>query len=319
MHKLDKQLVSIIVPIYFEETLIDEFYRRLSHVIQAQQDRYKFEVIFVNDGSTDRSLELLLQLHNDTYDIRVIDLSRNFGHQIAITAGIDHAEGDAVLVIDGDLQDPPEIIPQMLEKWQEGFSVVYGKRKKRKGETFFKLITAKIFYRIIRYLSDTDIPADSGDFRLMDRKAIDALKSLRESSRYIRGLVSWVGFKQYALEYERDERFAGETKYSLQKMFRLAFDGITGFSEKPLQLSIQLGLVITGAAFLVLLYTIISSILHPESVRHGWTSLLTSVVFMGGIQLISIGILGLYVGRIHRETKNRPLYIISEKFGFEKK
>lgn len=310
-------LLSVVVPIYFEEQLIDEFYYRMKKVLVNLEPHYRHELIFVNDGSTDRSLELLKALSQKDNAVRVIDFSRNFGHQIAITAGIDYATGDAVVVIDGDLQDPPEVIPQMVTKWEEGYKVVYGVRSKRKGETAFKLLTASIFYRLIGKLSDVKLPLDAGDFRLMDRVVVDALGQIHEENRYIRGLVTWIGFPQYGLPYERDIRYAGETKFTLKKMIKFAFDGITSFSDKPLHLSSQLGMLVTGASFIAMVWVILSKLIYPQSSIPGWTSLLVVVLFLGGIQLISIGILGQYIGRIYRETKRRPLYIVSKKYGFD--
>lgn len=310
-------LLSVVVPIYFEEQLIDEFHSRMKKVLVSLEPQYRHELIFVNDGSTDRSLELLKGICQRDNNVRVIDFSRNFGHQIAITAGTDYATGDAVVVIDGDLQDPPEVIPQMVAKWEEGYKVVYGVRSKRKGETAFKLLTASIFYRLMGKLSDIKLPLDAGDFRLMDRIVVDALGQIHEENRYIRGLITWIGFPQYGLAYERDIRYAGETKFTIKKMLKFAFDGITSFSDKPLHLSSQLGMLITVASFLSVIWVIISKLLYPQSSIPGWTSLLVVVLFLGGVQLISIGILGQYIGRIYRETKRRPLYIVAQRFGCE--
>ncbi|MEA5115131.1 MAG: glycosyltransferase family 2 protein [Geobacteraceae bacterium] len=309
-------MLSIVVPIYFEEDTLPQFYDRLKGVMEQLASAAKYELIFVNDGSTDRSLDLLRQLSRDDNSIRVIGFSRNFGHQVAITAGIDHAQGDAVVVIDGDLQDPPEVIPEMFAKWQDGYKVVYGVRNSRKGESAFKLITARVFYRCINYLSDVHLPLDAGDFRLMDRVVVDALCSIREENRYIRGLVSWVGFPQFALSYDRDSRYAGETKFNLRKMLKFAFDGITGFSDRPLRISSKLGILCTITSFAMIIWLIYSKITSPSSTIQGWTSLLVVVLFLGGIQLLSIGLLGEYIGRIHRETKKRPLYVVAEKIGF---
>ncbi|MFZ3171876.1 MAG: glycosyltransferase family 2 protein [Carboxydocellales bacterium] len=314
----DKTLcLSVVVPIYFEEQLINEFYKRMKKVLITLEPRYRHELIFVNDGSTDSSLEMLVEICQKDDKVRIIDFSRNFGHQIAITAGTDYATGDAVVVIDGDLQDPPEVIPKMVEKWEEGYKVVYGVRSKRKGETAFKLLTANIYYRLMGKLSDVNLPLDAGDFRLMDRVVVDALGEIHEENRYIRGLISWIGFPQYGLAYERDIRYAGETKFTLKKMLKFALDGITSFSDKPLHLSSQLGMLITLAAFLSVIFVIASKLIYPESSIQGWTSLLVVILFLGGIQLISIGILGQYIGRIYKESKRRPLYIVAQKYGFE--
>ena len=309
---VEKPLLSVVVPIYFEEDTIDEFYNRMKAVLVAFMPDLRHELIFVNDGSTDRSLGLLKELSERDSTVRIINFSRNFGHQIAITAGIDNAAGDAVIVIDGDLQDPPEVIRGMVEKWREGYKVVYGVRSTRKGESVFKLLTARLFYRLINKLSDVTLPLDSGDFRLMDRVVVDALKSLREENRYIRGLISWIGFAQYGLQYERDSRYAGETKFNVKKMLRFALDGITSFSDKPLRLSSKMGMMITAMAFISMIWLIISKFVNPHATIAGWTSLLVVVLFLGGIQLISIGVLGEYMGRIYRETKHRPLYVVDD-------
>ena len=312
----NKPLLSVVVPIYFEEETIGTFYRRMTAVLESLTD-FEYELLYVNDGSTDRSLNLLRELCADDGHVRLLDFSRNFGHQIAITAGIDHAGGDIVVVIDGDLQDPPEVIPEMIAKWREGYKVVYGIRKKRKGESAFKLLTAALFYRIMGKLSDIKLPLDAGDFRLMDRQVVNALASIREENRYVRGLVSWIGFSQYGLLYERDSRFAGETKFNLTRMMKFALDGITSFSDKPLRLSSQLGMSTTIIAFLYMVWLIIAKLVNPAASIQGWTTLLVVLLFLGGVQLISIGVLGEYVGRIYRETKRRPLYVVAEKRGFE--
>lgn len=311
-----KILLSIVVPIYSEEEVIPEFHARAKNVLSGLEPRCDHEIIFVDDGSQDRSLDLLKQLSLTDQKVKVIRFSRNFGHQFAITAGMDHARGNAVITIDGDLQDPPEVIPEMVKKWDEGYQVVYGVREKRKGENPFKLLTARIFYRLIKILSDTDLPLDAGDFRLLDRKVVDVLKSIREENRYIRGLVSWAGFSQYGLLYRRDFRYAGKTKFTFKKMLRFAVDGILSFSDKPLKISAFLGFLITFISFLIALWIMINKIRFPQMVVSGWASLILMVLFMGGIQLLSLGILGLYLGRQYREVKKRPLYIVSDKFGF---
>ncbi len=312
-----RPLLSVVVPIYFEEETIIEFYRRTKHVMTGLEPKLGHELIFVNDGSTDRSIELLLNLSQQDAAVRVLDFSRNFGHQLAITAGIDHASGDVVVVIDGDLQDPPEVIPEMVAKWEEGYKVVYGIRNSRKGENILKLFTAGLFYRILNKLSDLKLPRDTGDFRLMDRDVVNALCAIREENRYIRGLVSWIGFSQYGLVYERDARYAGTTKFNFSRMIKFAFDGITGFSDKPLRFSTRIGMWITVTAFIFTIWLIIGKLITPDSTVPGWTSLLVVVLFLGGIQLLSIGALGEYIGRIYRETKRRPLYIVANKYGFD--
>jgi polyisoprenyl-phosphate glycosyltransferase len=242
----------------------------------------------------------------------LLDFSRNFGHQIAITAGMDYARGDAIVIIDADLQDPPELIPQMIEKWREGYEVVYAKRAKRKGETLFKKWTASMFYRTLNALTEVDIPLDTGDFRLMDRKVVDAMRSIREKNRFVRGLVSWVGFRQTAIEFVREERFAGETKYPLKKMLRFSMDGITSFSYKPLKLATYLGFAISFASFAYLVISLGQKLFTTSTVA-GWASLIACVLLLNGVILIILGILGEYVGRIYDETKNRPLYILRNR------
>ncbi|MDP4179222.1 MAG: glycosyltransferase family 2 protein, partial [Bacillota bacterium] len=252
-------------------------------------------------------------------NVKLINFSRNFGHQMAITAGMDYASGNAIVIIDADLQDPPELIPKMLNVWKQGYDVVYGKRLKRKGETFFKKMTAKTYYRILKSMTTVDIPVDTGDFRLMDRKVCEALKSLPEKNRYVRGLVSWVGFKQTALEYERDERFAGETKYPLKKMFKLAYDGIAGFSYKPLKFAAYIGTVVSLVSFISLIVIIIKKIIFPGSTIWGWSSLMVINLFFNGLVLIMLGVIGEYIGRIYDEAKGRPMYIVASKKGFKEK
>ncbi|MBN1938581.1 MAG: glycosyltransferase family 2 protein [Candidatus Aminicenantes bacterium] len=309
--------LSVVVPVYSEETIIPEFYRRTKSVLAGLADRFDHEILFVDDGSRDGSAAVLKELSGRDDRVKVLFLSRNFGHQFAITAGLDHTRGDIVVTIDGDLQDPPEVIPDMIKKWEEGVKVVYGIRKKRQGENAFKLLTAKLFYRLIRRLSDTKMPLDAGDFRLMDRRVVEALRTLKEENRYLRGLVSWAGFTQSGILYQRDRRYAGKTKFSLKKMIRFALDGILSFSDKPLKLAAYFGFFITLGAFGMALRVLIGKLRHPEVLVSGWTSLILAVLFIGGIQLISLGILGLYLGRQYREVKRRPLYIVAEKAGFD--
>ncbi len=310
-----RPLLSVVAPFYFSTLTIAEFYKRLKAVMVSLDGELDHELVLVNDGSTDETLTMLRDLAARDPHVRVVDLSRNFGHQIAITAGIDRARGDAVVVIDDDLQDPPEVILEMIAKWHGGFKVVYGVRAKRKGESAFKLATAKLFYRLIGRLSETPIPLDTGDFRLMDRQVVDALKAMREESRYVRGMVAWIGFKQYALPYERDARYAGETHYTMRKLIELALAGILSFSSKPLELSTRFGLLVTFIAFLAGVWVIIGKLMHPGTVIAGWTSVLIAVLFMGGVQLISAGVLGAYLGRVFYETKRRPLYFVAEEIG----
>lgn len=307
-------MISIVIPLYNEEEVISETYKRLTGVMQEIGDDY--ELIFINDGSRDKTAQLAAQIVEKDRHVRLLCFSRNFGHQIAITAGMDYAKGDAVVIIDADLQDPPEVIPQMVEKWKEGYHVVYGKRIKRHGETVFKKVTAKMFYRFLQRMTQVDIPTDTGDFRLMDRKVVDSMKKLGERNRYVRGLVSWVGYKQYALEYVRDERFAGETKYPFKKMLKLAMDGISSFSYKPLKLATAVGFGLSGLSFLYLLFVLIQKLCGYPTVA-GWASILAVQLFFNGVVLIILGIIGAYIGRIYEECKGRPLYIVQEELGFD--
>lgn len=300
---------SVIIPMYNEEAVITETYRRLKQVMNGMGESY--ELIFVNDGSKDRSAALIRQFSKSDDTVMLLDLSRNFGHQLAITAGMDYASGDAVIVIDADLQDPPELIADMAAKWKQGFEVVYAKRTKRNGETLFKKWSASLFYRVLRASTEISIPVDTGDFRLMDRRVVEELKRLPENNRFVRGLVSWVGFRQTAIEYERDERLAGETKYPLKRMIKLCLDGITSFSYKPLKLAGYLGALLSFAGFLFLIYAI-GVKLFTDTVAKGWTSMISLQLIFNGVILIMLGIIGEYVGRIYDETKARPLYIVRE-------
>lgn len=304
---------SIIVPVFNEEQVLEEFHKRTSSVMQSTHEKY--ELIFINDGSQDKTLEIIESLRKNDGSIKLLNLSRNFGHQIAITAGMDSASGQAVVVIDSDLQDPPEVILEMIGKWKEGFEVVYGKRIRRKEKSLFKKATAAMFYRLLRVLTDSDIPVDVGDFRLIDRKVCDVMKGFTEKNRYVRGLVSWVGFRQAAVEYERDERFAGKTKYSLGKMIKFAIDAATSFSHKPLKMASYLGVFFSGISFLYLLVVIYERIFTEKTVI-GWTSIVAVNLFFNGIVLIILGAIGEYIGRIYDESKGRPLYIIESRKGF---
>ncbi|MCX7773632.1 MAG: glycosyltransferase family 2 protein [Clostridia bacterium] len=307
---MDKIVCSVIVPMYNEEAVIMETYRRLTQVMENFGESY--ELVFINDGSRDKTREMISELCKSDQHVKMIDFARNFGHQIAITAGMDYAAGDCMVIIDGDLQDPPELIPEMVKIWRSGYDVVYGKRKSRQGETFFKKFTAKSFYRLLRGMTDVDIPVDTGDFRLIDRRVCEALKQLPERSRYVRGLMSWVGFKQTAIEFERSERFAGETKYPLKKMLKLAMDGIMSFSYKPLKFASYLGSGISLISFIYLIIVLFQKVFFPTSATSGWASLIAVSLFFNGIILLMLGIIGEYIGRIYDEAKGRPLYIISE-------
>ncbi|MDR1693472.1 MAG: glycosyltransferase family 2 protein [Oscillospiraceae bacterium] len=306
--------LSVVVPLYNEEEVIGESYRRLKAVLDGLGETY--ELIFVNDGSRDSTWALALALAEADPNLRLLSFSRNFGHQTAITAGMDAAAGDAVVVIDADLQDPPEVIPQMLAKWREGYQVVYGLRTKRVGESVFKRLTAKVFYRTLNALTEVHLPVDAGDFRLLDRAVCDTLKRMPERNRYVRGLVSWVGFRQTSVEFVRAERFAGVTKYPLSKMLRLAGDALTSFSYKPLKLSILIGSLVSAASFIYGIVIIFQRLFTSVMVS-GWATLACLTLFFNGLILIMMGIIGQYVGRIYDETKGRPLYIVAEKINFD--
>jgi len=301
---------SIIIPVYNEEAVINETYRRLTQVMESSCEPY--ELIFVNDGSKDRTAEIINGFTKTDKCVRLLDFSRNFGHQIAITAGMDYAHGDAIVIIDADLQDPPELIPRMIEKWQEGYEVVYARRTSRKGEILFKRWTASLFYRTLRSLTEVNIPVDTGDFRLIDRNVCDAMQGIREKNRFVRGLVSWVGFRSTAIEYVREERLAGETKYPLKKMLRFSMDGITSFSYKPLKLATYLGCAVSLASFVCLAISL-GQRLFTAGTGAGWTPLIACLMLLNGVTLIVLGILGEYIGRIYDETKNRPLYILRNR------
>ncbi|MGH7769351.1 MAG: glycosyltransferase family 2 protein [Candidatus Binatia bacterium] len=307
-------VLSVIVPLYNEELVIRQMVEALTAVLAG--GRIDFEIILVNDGSVDRTLPMAKELCRKDGRLRLISFSRNFGHQIAITAGMDKACGQAVAIIDADLQDPPEVLLQMLEKWREGYHVVYGVRKARKGETAFKLFTAAMFYRILRAMTPVDIPADTGDFRLMDRRVVEQLRQMRERSRFVRGMVSWVGFKQGKIEYIRESRRLGETKYPFKKMLKFAVDGMLSFSQMPLRISSALGLGCALIAFVFMVYGFAVKYFYPETAIQGWASIFVASLFLGGVQLMSIGILGEYIGRMYDEIKGRPLYIIEEEMNF---
>lgn len=302
---------TVIVPVYNEEEVIAHTYARLRETMDTLGEPY--ELLFVNDGSRDKTASILEGICAEDPRVRLLDFSRNFGHQIAITAGMDHARGDAVVIIDADLQDPPKVILEMIDKWKQGYEVVYGKRLKRKGETLFKKVTAMLFYRFLRSMTSVDIPVDTGDFRLMDRKVVDVMRGLKEKNRFVRGLVSWVGFRQTAVEYVREERFAGETKYPLRKMIKFALDAITSFSFKPLRLATYFGFALSSVSFLYLLVVLYERLF--TTTQPGWASIVAINLLFNGIMLIMLGIVGEYVGRIYEESKNRPLYILRREIG----
>lgn len=301
--------LSIIIPIYNEEQIIPELHRRLTNA--AKEITEDYELIFINDGSRDNSLNELKKVAQQDSKSFFINFSRNFGHQIAVTAGIDHCKGEAIAIIDGDLQDPPELIPEMYRKHKEGYEVVYARRETREGESFFKKFTAKMFYRTLRNLTSVDIPLDTGDFRLIDRRIVDVLKQMPEQNKFLRGQIAWLGFRQTAVYFNRDKRKFGKSGYPLSKMLKFAMDGITSFSDKPLEFVTRLGFIISGLSFLIILYAVFSHFLLKETIT-GWTSLIISSMFIGGVQLISIGIIGEYISRINKNVLQRPLYIIWE-------
>jgi glycosyltransferase involved in cell wall biosynthesis len=304
-------MISIVVPVYNEEGNVEELARRIAGIMRNLDGRPPFELIFVNDGSKDGTLSALRRVAREIRESVVVNLSRNFGHQLAATAGIDTARGDAVILMDGDLQDPPELIGDFIAKWHEGYDVVYAVRRSRQGESYFKRVTARIFYRMVRRMTKVDIPLDTGDFRLMSRRVVEALRRTRERHRFLRGLVSWLGYNQIGIEYDRDPRFSGNTKYPLSKMLRFAIDGVTAFSDVPLRLASLLGFVTSIVAFAVGLFEIALRIFTGYNLP-GYTSTIFAILFLGGVQLIGIGILGEYIGRIYDEIKGRPLYLVAD-------
>lgn len=302
-----------MLPIYNESDNIDVFYDALSAETAKVANEYDFEFIYINDGSRDNSLQKLENLYGQDGRVKILNFSRNYGHQIAVTAGLDYAKGDAVIIMDTDMQDPVSVSLELLQRWKEGFDVVFAQRRTRKDSAFKKL-TAHMFYRVLDSLADIRIPKDTGDFRLMDRKVVDALNKFREKNRFLRGLVSYIGFKQTAHLFDRNERYAGKTGYPLGKMIKFALDGITGFSTVPLRLITRVGFFVSFISFLGIIYAIAQRILHPETTVSGWAMLIVSVLFVGGIQMIMLGILGEYIGRIYTEVQHRPLYLLQDVY-----
>ena len=296
--------ISVVIPMYFEEDVVNECYNRTKNVLN-KLSLYEHEIIFINDGSKDKTLELLEKISQNDNNVKIISFSRNFGHQAAVTAGLKFATGDAVVIMDADMQDPPEVIEEMVKLWEEGNEVIYAKRKVREGETKFKLFTAKMFYKMLNSLSDTEIPKDTGDFRLADKKVIEVINQLPEHNKFLRGLFSWVGFKQIPLEYERKERFAGKTKYPLKKMLKLASDGIISFSTKPLKIVGGLGIISVVISIIILIYSILSFVLKWNNLTAGWTSIMCTMTFLSGTILISLWMIGEYIARIYDETKRK--------------
>ena len=310
-----KPTFSVIAPNYNELDSLPEFYHRVREVLNSTGEPW--ELVLVDDGSQDGTADLIRKLAEEDSRVRPVILARNFGHQLAVTAGLDYSRGDAVTIIDSDLQDPPEVILEMIKKWREGYEVVYAVRAEREGESWFKLWTASLFYRLIFRITDVKIPLDTGDFRLMDRKVVNVLNSMRERHRFLRGMSAWVGFKQVGVPYKRVARFAGATKYPFKKMFRLALNAITGFSYFPLQLATYLGFVIAGLSGLSALAVVCARLSMGAAPFYGQATTLVIVLFMGGVQLITLGIIGEYLGRIYDEVKARPLYVVRESLGFD--
>ena len=308
-NKPNKIEISIIIPIFNEEGNIKLLHDRLKTTLQKIVKSY--EIIFIDDGSRDASLFIITLLAQEEKNVKYIKFSRNFGHQVAVMAGIDHCKGEIAVIIDADLQDPPELIEDMYALHQKGNMVVYAKRKKREGETWFKKATAKFFYRLLKNITDIYIPIDVGDYRLIDRKIIDTLKKMPEPNKFLRGQIAWMGFQQTFIEYDRMERFSGKTNYPFRKMFRFAWDGITAFSNTPLKLATALGFLVSFFAFCIMFYALFANYYLKTTVT-GWTSLILSSMFIGGVQLLTIGIIGEYIGRIAQSVRNRPLYIIEE-------
>jgi glycosyltransferase involved in cell wall biosynthesis len=305
-------LLSVVVPVFNEAGTLPELHRRLAAVLADTAS----EIVMVDDGSRDGSWEIMRELSAADPGLRLLRLSRNFGHQAAITAGLDAARGDAVVVMDGDLQDPPELIPDLLARWRDGYDVVYAVRAERTGESRVRLLSISVFYKLLRRIAGNEIPANVGDFRLMSRRVVDALKEMPERARFLRGMTSWVGFRQVGVEYKRDARFAGESKYPPRKLLRLALDGITSFSTFPIKLVAWLGFVLVAFCLITLGWALYERI-FSDTVPQGWTSLLVVVLLLGGVQLLSLGIIGQYVARIFDEAKQRPLYFVSETVGPE--
>ena len=307
--------ISVVIPMYNEEEVAKTSYLRIQKVMEDLK-QYDYEMLFVDDGSRDETFNLLQEIANENQKVKILSFSRNFGHQAAVTAGIQYVTGDAVIIMDADLQDPPELLPEMVALWEEGNEVIYGQRRSRKGESAFKLLTAKVFYRTLNALSDVEIPKDTGDFRLVDKKVIDVINTMPEHNKFLRGLFSWVGFQQKAYLYEREERKAGKTKYPFRKMWKLASDGIISFSTKPLKIVGGLGCVTIILSIAILIYSLVSYAFQLNHLTPGWTSIMVAITLFSGVQLVSIWIISEYIARIYDETRQRPEYIIDKKINF---
>lgn len=309
MNADQRQLISVVVPAFNEEAALPEFHQALTPILSAQP--FDFEIVYVNDGSSDNTLNIIKELRLSDNQVALVDLSRNFGKEIALTAGLQKSVGDAVIVIDADLQDPPELIPELIREWQNGYDVVYAQRTHRSGESALKKATAHFFYRIIQGISKINIPEDSGDFRILSRRAVNALNTLNEQHRFMKGLFAWIGYRQKAVPYQRDPRLAGKTKWSYWKLWNFALDGITSFTIAPLKISTYLGMLTAVGAFTYGIYMVIETLIHGNPVP-GYPSLIVIILMLGGVQLVAIGVLGEYLGRIFNETKRRPLYFVNE-------
>ena len=310
--------VSVVIPMYYEEEVAQICYDRVSEVLEKLKKEYDYEIIFVNDGSKDKTLSILKEIASKDNKVKIISFSRNFGHQAAVTAGIKEVSGDAIVIMDADLQDPPELIPDMLKLWEDGYEVIYGKRNTRKGESTFKLLTAKMFYSFLNAMSEVDIPKNTGDFRLVDKSVIDVINNLPEHNKFLRGLFSWVGFEQKEFLYDRPKRELGETKYPFKKMLKLAKDGIISFSTKPLKIVGGLGIFSILLSMIILVYSILSYALDWNNLADGWTSIMVCITFFAGVQLFPLWIMSEYISRIYDESKGRPEYIVKEKINFDK-
>ena len=312
MSSQEKRMLSLVIPVYNEQEVLRDSFTRMDAAMKSTG--YNYEIIYVNDGSRDQTLLQLRELAAENKHVKVLSFSRNFGHQLAVTCGMDAAKGDALIIIDVDLQDPPELIPQMVKMWEDGADIVYGKRLKRKGETLFKKLTAAMYYRLLSWMSAYPIPLDTGDFRLIGRNVADLFLQMREHNRFLRGMSAWMGFNAVPIEYERQERFAGKTKYTLKKMLRLASDGITGFSDKPLTLPMQFGIGLCALAGLGLIALIVVAIVSGVA---GWLWAADGILLIQGLTLFFMGLQGMYLGRMYDELKGRPLYIVSEKHNLD--
>lgn len=312
-----KKKISILIPAYNEEEVLQHLYERLGKLAKTADD-YSFEFLFVNDGSRDQTLTIIKSFAQKDSRIAYVNLSRNFGKEIAMIAGLDHVTGDATVIIDADLQDPPELIPKMIKYWEDGYDDVYARRNSRAGETWFKKATSELFYRLLKKSTNVPIQQDTGDFRLLDRRCVEALKQFRESQRYTKGMFSWIGYRKKEITYDRDPRIAGETKWNYLKLINLAIDGITSFTTAPLRIASILGILVSFAAFIYIIYLVVRTTMHGSDIA-GYPSMMAVILFLGGVQLLSLGVIGEYIGRIFNETKQRPLYFVEEYHAHDRK